>query len=102
MSTFSTMQSNDGKFNFKLETSGNKPLNLFIEIVDKDVTVYDLAKAIYYAFEYQHKGKFRFLHWTTKNLPCKVKHGDECRDIKISWTTSFERMISDIASQISI
>lgn len=108
MSTFSQIQSNDGKFNLKLEWSGAsaeaKPLKLFIEVIapkNESVTVSDLADAVYYNCFEGCSHSFE-LGENTKKLPCEVLHGSEHRDIHISWFSSYDDTLCDIASQISI
>lgn len=108
MSTFSQIQSNDGKFNLKLEWPGlsaeEKPLKLFIEVISADnelVTVSDLADAIYYNCFEGSSHSFE-LGSETDDLPCEVKLGIVCRDIKISWFESYEKILGDIASQITL
>lgn len=106
MKTFSQVKSHDGKFDLKLEYSdGEKPSKLLIEVVapkSEPVTVSDLARAIYDAYTEYRPGEEPFLHWTLKNFPCEIKDGFECREIEISWDNRFERILHNIASQISI
>ncbi len=108
MSTFSQIQSNDGKFSLKLEWPGlsaeDKPSKLFIEVIspeNESVTVSDLAGAIYYnCFEgCSHSFK---LGEKKDKLPCEVKVGTECRYINISWFESYEKILDDISSQITL
>ena len=105
MSTFSEIKSNDGKFNLKLEYSDEgKPLSLLIEaIVPKyeSATVSELADAIYYNCIEEGVHSFG-LGEKIDGLTCEVKRGFECRDIKLSWFNSYDEILGDIASQISI
>lgn len=104
MTTFSQCRSHNGKFNLKLEYSEeNKPSKLFVEVVspkNESVTVEDLTDAIYNCFV---GGLNSFnLSQKTDDLPCEVIGGFECRNIKVSWFNSYDKLLGDIASQISI
>jgi len=105
MSTFSEIKSNDGKFNLKIEYSDEgKPLKLLIEVIEpknESVTVSDLADAVYYNC-FEGCSHCFDLGEEIEKLPCKVLHGFECRDIHISWFDSYDEILGDIASQISI
>lgn len=105
MSTFSQIQSNDGKFNLKLEYSDEgKPSKLLIEAIspkNESVTVSDLADAVYYNCFEGCSHSFE-LGEETDDLPCKVKRGMECRDIKVSWFNSYDKVLNHIASQIGL
>ena len=102
MSIFSETYSNDLNFHFMLEYVENQPSRLFITVYQKssnDITVDDLAYAI---FHYCCGVDSNSLEIGEKEIPCEVRYKGHCFNMEITSYTCYERVLSDIASQISI
>lgn len=105
MSTFSETLSSNGKFKLKLESDKeDNPLKLFVQVIvpkKETVTVSDLAFAIYRNCLKEDFHSFQ-LGKNAVCLPCEVSRGMKCRYIEISWFDSYDEVLRNIASQISI